>query len=103
MSLIYPKSNSGWGDLVAELTALGGVEGRDFFYAHDATHNICAEVTDAMYDAWRTGTPLAGSQDEAAPEPAPIPEPDPAARAADDSGGDVENTAAAKKSAKTGK
>jgi len=70
MSLIYPPDpgNSRYGDLVAELTALGGVENVDFRFAHDNTHNVVAEVTEELYDAWRTLNPLSPAQETATPE-----------------------------------
>jgi hypothetical protein len=70
MSLIYPPDpgNSRYGDLVAELTALGGVENVDFRFAHDNTSNVVAEVTEELYDAWRTLNPLSPSEQPDGPE-----------------------------------
>lgn len=102
MALIYPKSNSGYGDLVGDLAALGGVEGRDFVYAHDHVHNVCAEASEEMYEAWRTSTPLPSETEAEADRNAAA-----ARAAASDSGGgkgsDGQKSTAAKKPAQTGK
>lgn len=60
MPLLYPKKmdNNSYGELVGELTALGGVEHVDFFFTHDALSNQAAEVTEELYEAWRNSTPL---------------------------------------------
>lgn len=111
MALIYPKSNSGYGDLVGDLAALGGVEGRDFVYAHDYVQNVVAEASEEMYEAWRTSTPLLSETEAEADRNAA------AARAAgtgehdreagaDSSGeksGDGQKSTAVKKPARTGK